>query len=84
MSKYNLSIQYKGNIGYCFLDSFNGYYIDDNGTKARKVTLLSGELSGGFMEWYSNGKNKEIGNYLPSGKQIIVKKWSENGELILD
>ena len=33
MSKYNLSIQYKGNMGYCFLDSFNGYYIDDNGKR---------------------------------------------------
>ena len=54
----------------------------DNGTKARKVTLLSGELSGVFMEWYSNGKNKKLGNYLASGKQIIVKKWSENGDLI--
>lgn len=31
MSKYNLSIQYKGNMGYYFLDSFNGYYIDNNG-----------------------------------------------------
>ena len=33
MSKYNLRIQYQGNKGYYYLDSFNGYYIDENGKR---------------------------------------------------
>ena len=30
MSKYNLRVQYKGNTGYYYLDSFNGYSKDLN------------------------------------------------------
>ena len=33
MSKYNLRVQFQGNKGYYYLDSFNGYYIDDNGKR---------------------------------------------------
>jgi len=36
MSKYNLYCQYVGKKGYYYLDSFEGYYIDDNGKRKAK------------------------------------------------
>ena len=53
----------------------------DNGGKARQVILLNNKFTGNFFEWYSNGKNKKQGHYLDE-KQIILKEWNENGELI--
>jgi len=53
----------------------------DNGEKARQVILLNNKFTGNFFEWYSNGKNKKQGYYLDE-KQIILKEWNENGELI--
>ena len=53
----------------------------DNGEKARQVILLNNKFTGDFFEWYSNGKNKKQGHYLDE-KQIILKEWNENGELI--
>jgi hypothetical protein len=53
----------------------------DNGGKARQVILLNNKYTGNFFEWYSNGKNKKQGHYLDE-KQIILKEWNENGELI--
>jgi antitoxin component YwqK of YwqJK toxin-antitoxin module len=53
----------------------------DNGEKARQVILLNNKFAGNFFEWYSNGKNKKQGYYIDE-KQIILKEWNENGELI--
>ena len=53
----------------------------DNGEKARQVILLNNKFTGNFFEWYSNGKNKKQGYYLDE-KQIILKEWNGNGELI--
>ena len=53
----------------------------DNGEKSRQVILLNNKFTGNFFEWYSNGKNKKQGHYLDE-KQIILKEWNENGELI--
>jgi antitoxin component YwqK of YwqJK toxin-antitoxin module len=79
MSKYNLSIQYKGNIGYCFLDSFNGYYTDDNGKK--KANYVDGKVQGEYIGYYESGAVQYKGNSVDGNAEGELKYYTINGEI---
>ena len=55
------------------------YY--DNGSKARQIIRLRGDLNGKFSEWYQNGKQKIEGTY-NNGKPNILNEWNEKGLLV--
>ncbi|CAI8199476.1 MAG: Tyrosine recombinase XerD [Formosa sp. Hel1_33_131] len=83
MSKYNLSIQYKGSIGYCFLDSFNGYYIDDNGKKkanrkreSLKITLFKNPKNP--LEKEENKRNKALAERIVSERNYEFMNRANN------
>lgn len=65
MSKYNLRVQYQGNKGYYYLDSFNGYYIDENGKRkpnrkreSIKITIHRNPKTA--LEKEENKRNKQL------------------------
>ena len=54
------------------------YHTD--GSKARKITVLNGEINGEFFEWHQNGNIKTQGTY-NNGICHIEKEFDENGVL---
>jgi hypothetical protein len=65
MSKYNLVIGFKGDKGYCYIDTFNGYYIDDNGKRkanrrreSLKISILKNPKTP--LEKEENKRNKAL------------------------
>ena len=65
MSKYNLRVQYKGNTGYYYLDSFNGYYINDNGDrranrKRESIKITIHKHPKNPLEKEENKRNKKL------------------------
>ena len=53
----------------------------DNGTKARKVTLVNHLMNGPYYEWYRNGQLKTEGIYNDK-VPTVLKAWEENVVLI--
>ena len=54
------------------------YHTD--GSKARKITVLNGEINGAFFEWHQNGNIKTQGTY-NNDVCHIEKEFDENGVL---
>ena len=54
------------------------YHTD--GSKARKITVLNGEINGEFFEWHQNGNIKTQGTY-NNDVCHIEKEFDENGVL---
>ena len=80
---YHENGQLKAEINYSNGIQDDGEIISyhNDGSKARKVTLVNHTMNGPYFEWYKNGQLKTEGIY-NNRVPTVLKEWEENGVLI--